>query len=269
LYVEHLLVDFFGAHAASEHGGGSEVTTVTGVGSAHHVLGVKHLLGQFGDSQSSVLLTASGSEGGESDHKEMESGEGNQVNCQLPQITVQLSGETETTGDSAHGYGNQMVQVTVSRGSQFQSSETDVVQGLVVNDHSLIGVFDQLMDGKGGVVWLHHSVGHLGGRHHGESLHDSVGVFLSDLADQQSSHSGSSTASQGVHDLEPLKAITALALLSHHIQNGVDQLGSLSVMSLGPIVSGSGLAEDEVVRSEQLSKWTSSHRVHSSWLQIH
>ena len=44
LDVEHLLVDLLGGHAATEDGGGGEVATVTWVRSAHHVLGVKHLL---------------------------------------------------------------------------------------------------------------------------------------------------------------------------------------------------------------------------------
>ena len=39
--------------------------------------------------------------------------------------------------------------------------EADVVEGLVVNTVGLIGVLDQLMDGEGGVVGLHHSVRHL------------------------------------------------------------------------------------------------------------
>merc|ERR1712166_1624911 len=52
LDVEHLLVDLLGGHASSEEGG---------------------------DGESSVLLGASGGEGGESSHEEMESGEGDQV----------------------------------------------------------------------------------------------------------------------------------------------------------------------------------------------
>jgi hypothetical protein len=32
---------------------------VSGVGGAHHVLSVEHLLGEFGDGKSSVLLRAS------------------------------------------------------------------------------------------------------------------------------------------------------------------------------------------------------------------
>ena len=47
LHVEHLFVNFLGGHASTEEGGGGEVTTMTGIGGAHHILGVEHLLGQF------------------------------------------------------------------------------------------------------------------------------------------------------------------------------------------------------------------------------
>ena len=40
-------------------------------------------------------------------------------------------------------------------------------------------------------------------------------------------------------------------------------------MSLGPVVSGSGLSEDKVVGSEELTEGSSSNRVHGSWLKIH
>ena len=40
-------------------------------------------------------------------------------------------------------------------------------------------------------------------------------------------------------------------------------------MTLGPVVSGSGLSEDEVVWSEELTEWSSSDGVHGSWLEIH
>jgi len=73
---------------------------VSWIGGAHHVLGVEHLLGQFGDGQSSVLLRSSGGQWGETDHEEMESWEGDQVDGQFSQIGVQLSWESETTGDS-------------------------------------------------------------------------------------------------------------------------------------------------------------------------
>merc|ERR1712085_21716 len=103
LDVEHLLVNLLGGHTSSEEGGGGEVSSVTGVGGAHHVLGIEHLLGELGDGESSVLLGASGGEGGESDHVEMETGEGGQVNGELSEIGVKLTGESEAAGEAGKG----------------------------------------------------------------------------------------------------------------------------------------------------------------------
>jgi len=112
-----------------------------------------------------------------------------------------------------------VVQVTVGGGGQLQGSEADVVEGFVVDDHAFIGVLDQLMDREGGVVGLNDGVGHFGGWHHGEGLHDSVGVFFSDFGNQESSHAGSGTASQGVGDLEALEAVAAFGLFSDDVQH--------------------------------------------------
>jgi hypothetical protein len=53
-----------------------------------------------------VLLASSGGEWGKSGHEEMETGEGDHVDGQLPQIRVQLTREAEAGGHSGHGQGN-------------------------------------------------------------------------------------------------------------------------------------------------------------------
>ncbi|CAN1150668.1 hypothetical protein LINPERHAP2_LOCUS17714, partial [Linum perenne] len=40
-------------------------------------------------------------------------------------------------------------------------------------------------------------------------------------------------------------------------------------VTFGPVVAGSGLTEDEVVRPEDLTVRSRSDAVHGSWLQIH
>jgi len=55
-----------------------------------------------------------------------------------------------------------------------------------------------------------------------------------------------------------LKAIAALCFFADDVENGVDELGALSVMALCPVVAGAGLTEDEVVWSKDLTEGTGS-----------
>merc|ERR1712195_54565 len=269
LDVEHLLVNLLGGHAASEEGGGGEVASVTGVGGAHHVLGIEHLLGELGHGECAVLLGASGGKRGESSHEEMESGEGDQVDGEFPEIGVELTGESEAASHTGEGGGDEMVKITVGGGDELEGPEADIVEGLVVNAHNLIGVLDELMHGEGGVVGLDDGVGDLGGWHDGEGAHNSVGVFLTDLGDKEGSHSGSGTSTKRVGDLESLEAIASLSFLADNIEDGIDELGSFGVMSLGPVVTGTGLSEDKVVGAEELSERSSTDGIHGAGLEIH
>ena len=46
-------------------------------------------------------------------------------------------------------------------------------------------------------------------------------------------------------------------------------LTSLGVVSLGPVISGSGLSEDKVVGAEELSEGSGTDGVHGSGLEVH
>merc|ERR1711918_297995 len=139
----------------------------------------------------------------------------------------------------------QVVEVAVGGGGELEGTEADVVQGLVVKAHALVGVLDQLVDGEGSVVRLDDSVGHLWRWHDGEGEHHAVGVLLADLRDQECSHTSTSTATEGVAELEALEAVARLGLLAHDVENGIDELGTLSVVALCPVITSASLAEDE------------------------
>ena len=100
-----------------------EISPVPGVSSRHHVLGVKHLLCQLRNSHGAVLLGPAGHQGGEPRHEEVEPGEGNHVDGQLPQVSIELAGEPEAGGYPGHGDAHQVVQVPVGWGAQLQRSE--------------------------------------------------------------------------------------------------------------------------------------------------
>ena len=161
LDVQHLFVDFLHGHAATEHGGDGEVTAVTWIASRHHVLGVEHLLRQFRYCQGPVLLTSSGCQGSKSWHEKVETRERHHVDGQFTEVGVELTGESETGGDSGHGGGDKMIQVTVGWGSELQGPEADVVQSLVIDAVSLVGVLNELVDRQGGVVRLNNGVRYL------------------------------------------------------------------------------------------------------------
>ena len=199
---------------------------MAGITGSHHVLGIKHLLSQFRNGERPVLLASTGSEWCESGHEEVEAGEGDHVDGQFSQISIELAWEAQTGSHSRHGQRDQMVQISISRIGQSESAEADVIESFIVNAVGLVSVLDQLVDGQGCIVRLHHSVGHLGRWYNRVGVHDAVWILLTDLGDEQSSHAGSSTTSKRVGELESLKAVARLSFFAHNIQNRVNKLSS-------------------------------------------
>lgn len=117
------------------------------------------------------------------------------------------------------------------------SLEDIVVQCLVVKSETLVGILDELMYRKRGIVWLDDCIRNLGRRDHRVGRHDTVGVLLSDFGDKKSSHTSTSSSSHGMRKLETLHTITALGLFSYDIKDRVNEFGTFSVVTLGPVIS--------------------------------
>ena len=88
----------------------------------------------------------------------MKTWERHHVDGQLPEISVQLTRESETGRDAGHRSRDQMVEITVRWCGQFECAEADVVQSLVVDTVCFICVLNKLVDGQCGVVRLNNCV---------------------------------------------------------------------------------------------------------------
>lgn len=222
----------------------------------------------------------------EANHEEMQTRERNHVNCQLAEVGVELARETEAGGDSRHDGRNQVVQVTVRGVGELEGTHADVIQSLywlackpdpqrpvlhsylIINAEGLVGVLNQLVDGEGRVVRLDNGVGDLGGRDNGEGGHHAIGELLTDLGDQEGTHTGTGTTTKGMGDLEALEAVAGFGLAADDIDNLVNQFGTLGVVTLGPVVTSTRLAENKVVGTEELTKGTGTDGIHGTGLEV-
>merc|ERR1719405_467855 len=246
-----------------------EVAPVTRIGGAHHVLGVEHLLRELRHGQRTVLLGATRRERREAVHEEMQPRERNHVRSKLAEIAVELARESERAGDGRQARADEVIQITVSRRSELQGAEADVVQSLVIKREAEVRVLDELVHRKRAVVRLNHRVRNLWARHDRVRRHDAVRVLLTNLKDEEGTHTGAGATAEGVSHLETLEAIASLGLLADNVQHRVDELRTLGVVALRPVVASSRLPENEVVRTEELTEGASAHGVHGARLKIH
>ena len=69
-------------------------------------------------------------------------------------------------------------------------------------------------------------------------------------------------------DLEALEAIAAFGLATHHVKDLIHQLCTLSIMTLGPVVTSTRLTKDKVIGSEKLAERTSADSIHGTRFEI-
>jgi len=117
---------------------------VTRVSSAHHVLGVEALRGELRHGESTVLLGSTGGEWRKANHEAVETRVRDQVDCNLSEIAVELTRESERAGGSRDGRADQVVQVTICGGGELEGAEANVVESLIVDAEGLVSVLANL-----------------------------------------------------------------------------------------------------------------------------
>jgi hypothetical protein len=72
----------------------------------------------------------------------------------FPKVRLELTKEVKASGDTRLNCRNEVAQIAICGGRELESVEANVIQGLVINAERLVAVFNQLMDGERGVLWL-------------------------------------------------------------------------------------------------------------------
>mmetsp|Transcript_8105 Transcript_8105/g.16916 ORF Transcript_8105/g.16916 Transcript_8105/m.16916 type:complete len:209 (+) Transcript_8105:1636-2262(+) len=143
---EHLVVDFLTGHLTTEHHGACEVTSVTRISSAHHVLGVEGLIGEFRHRHSTEVVRASSRKRRKTDQEEMQTGERNHVHRKFAEIAVKLAGETQRASRSGDGVGNESIQITVTGVGKLERAEANFIKSFVIKSVTLISVLNKLVN---------------------------------------------------------------------------------------------------------------------------
>jgi hypothetical protein len=71
-----------------------------------------------------------------------------------------------------------------------------------------------------------------------------------------------------VEELEALERVRALDLLAEDVEDGVDELGTLGVVALGPVVAGTALAVDKGVGAEERGEGARADEVDDTRLEV-
>ena len=196
----------------------------------------------------------------------MDSGIRHQIGLEFSDVHVQSTVESETGSQRGDDLSDESVEISVGGSLDVQLSSADIIDGLVVQHHSDIGVFQQRVSGEDGVVRLNDSSGDLGRRIDGEAHLGFLAVVHGESLQQETAQSGAGSTSDGVEDHEALESSTVVSELSDSVEAQVHDFLADGVMSSGEVVGGIFFSADQLFGVEQLSVGARSHFIDHSRL---
>merc|ERR1719210_1063097 len=226
----------------------------TGVG--HQVGRLEAGVGDLSNGELLVVGLLSRDDGSVGGQGEMDTGVGHQVGLELSQIDVEGTIEAEGGGDGADDLGDQTVQVSVGWALDVEVTTADIVDSLVVNHESTVGVLKGGMGGEDGIVGLDHSGGNLGSGVDSELQLGLLAVVYGETLHQQGGESRSGTTTEGVEEEESLETSTLIGQLPDPVKDEIDDLLTDGVVTTGVVVGGILLTGDQLLGVEQLAVGT-------------
>ena len=191
-----------------------------------------------------------------------------QVGLELGHIDVESTVESERGGEGGDDLRDQSVQVGVRGSLNVEVSAANIVDGLVVEHDSDVGVLEEGVGGQHRVVWLDNSGGYLGRGVDRETELGFLTVVNGKSLEEERSKTGAGTTTDGLEDEEALETSALIGELSDSVKAEVNDLLTDGVVTTGEIVGGILLTRDELLRVEKLSVGAGSDFIDDGRLEI-
>lgn len=210
----------------------------------------------------------------------------NQVGLELVEIDVQGTIETEGGGDRRDNYGmvslarlyqdagseftlsNETIQVLIVGSLDTEVASADVIDSLVVDHETAVGMLKGGVSGQDGVVWLDNRSCNLRSWVDTKLKLALLAIVNRETLHQKSTEARSCTTTEGVEDKETLQATAVVGNMSNLVQDLINQLFSNSVVTTSIVVASILLSSDHLVGMEQASVGASADFIDNVGLEI-
>ena len=163
---------------------------------------------------------------------------------------------------------NQSVEVLVAWSLNAKVTAADIVDGLVVDHERAVRVLKRGVSGEDGVVWLNDGGGYLGRRVDTELKLALLAIVDRETLHQQSTETGTSTATEGVENEKALKTGAVVCDCANFIQDLINELLADGVVATRVVVGSILLSSDHLVGVEKAAVGTGANLVNNVGLQI-
>jgi len=163
---------------------------------------------------------------------------------------------------------DESVQVGVGWSLDIEVSSADIINGFVIDHDGNIGVLEEGVGGKDGVVWFNNGSGDLWGWVDGETELGFLTIINGKSLEEERSESRSGTSTNGVEDEETLETSALIGELSDSIEAEINDFFTNGVMSSGEVVGSIFFTGDKLLWMEELSVGTCSDFIDNGWFEI-
>jgi len=205
--------DVLGDNISAVHHANCHVLSVTGIALGHHSIGLEDGRGELSDGHLFVDCALGGNHGGIRAQQEVDARIGYKIDLEFVDVNIEGTLEAKGSGQRADHLCDQSVEVGVGGLLKTQVIAADVVDGLVVEHKSNVGVFEKRMSGEDGVVGLDDAGGDLRRREDTEVELALLAIIDGESLKEEGTEARASTTAYGVEDEESLKAVAVFSEL--------------------------------------------------------